>query len=155
MIEQKAGEWPRHLDRLAEIGMPPNQDELSAPRPDEGMATPESLAAVTDEVIRLEQLLNETNGIVDWIGREMVDMAEAYVPDAPGDADDPVERYRRALGSGGDSEAYAEARRSAQQQLDAWTAYARTLGEVVSLWRTARAVAEHNLSWQSYLSGAA
>jgi len=156
--EQKSGNWPDVLDAINRIGLPPADDEydMSVPVYVSAAQSEGSVWEMKQQMARLQLDLNKAKDTVDAVGRLLVEMAEAYVPE-PVDEDDAAARYRRALSGRDDTDegrAYQQAKDGATALLSAWQQFERILADIVADWRAAVAVAEQDLRWQALNAGA-
>lgn len=150
--EHKAGDWQRISDDIAAAGLPPDDSghDWSSPSYIQAVQSEDALWAMRRRLADLQLDWNATKDVVDGLREKLVDLAQAYVPDSPDDATDDAERYRRAMGTGGDASAYAAARTAATALIEAWQTFERLLADQVADWRAGVAVAEKNLEWERY-----
>lgn len=126
--------WAAAYDRLVAFGEPPDIATLTIPAARVGLATDEVVRGLSDALIAGEQQLASLPETIRGIQSTLVDMAELYLkPDFMAE--------RRA---------YSQSRDAGQGLLDRWLAYQMLLADAVGYWRSALAVAEHNLEWQAY-----
>lgn len=125
--------------------LPPGTAGLDGPVPDaSSQPTEHDLAAATDLVITLEQLIIEANTALDEIMTERVELfarySAAYV----------------AAGDGQDQQFINESMQNATQYSDLmyreWTSFRDLVQSYLSVWTAARAKIEHDIAWQAYMA---